>query len=111
MNDGGSLAGKLSSNAWSMRASRWSVVMRQQPRSDAQVPPVQLEQARRATMCRLADLSMSETMFAIRHTEAYRSPITDHDHWRPWLRDATALPPNGRRSAMTQHPNRILNAL
>src|SRR3954462_4678464 len=50
-------------------------------------------------------------MLAIRHTEAYFSPITDHDHGRQWLRDATALPPNGRRTAMSQHPNRILNAL
>ena len=50
-------------------------------------------------------------MLAIRHTSIYLWTTTDHDHGRQWLRDAIALPPNGRSSAMTQHPNRILNVL
>jgi CRP-like cAMP-binding protein len=42
---------------------------------------------------------------------AYLVGITGNAGWRQWLRDATALPPNGRESAMPQSPNRILNAL
>jgi len=50
-------------------------------------------------------------MLAIRHTEAYHSHITDHDHGRQWLRDATALPPNRQESVVPQSQNLILNVL
>ena len=48
-------------------------------------------------------------MLAIGQMSAYLSSITGSAYGRQWLRDATALPPNGE--CMAQSPNRILEAL
>src|SRR5207302_2018977 len=53
-----------------------------------------------AIFCSLSDIRLSIFM-----------SITGTSNRRQWLRDATALPPNGRRARMPQSPNRILDSL
>src|SRR5204863_1927455 len=82
-----------------MRASWSFVVIRQQPDGPARVPSVKS--------------GLWPAQLYARYP-AYEHLSMDHHwprRWRQWLRDAAALPPNGRRTAMSQHPNRILNAL